>query len=88
MKLPPKNLLIAGIGGALALLAIIYFATLPVAEVAVVQRGTAISAVYGTVRIEPTLVIPTSSPPIAPTATVANGLIRGSISLAMLPEVT
>jgi membrane fusion protein (multidrug efflux system) len=58
LKLPPKNLLIAGIGGALALLAIIYFATLPVAEVAVVQRGTAISAVYGTVRIEPTLVIP------------------------------
>jgi RND family efflux transporter MFP subunit len=59
LKVPlSKNLLIAGIGGALVLLAIIYFATLPVAEVAVVQRGTAISAVYGTVRIEPALVIP------------------------------
>ena len=59
LKVPlSKNLLIAVIGGALALLAVIYFATLPVAEVAVVQRGTAISAVYGTVRIEPALVIP------------------------------
>jgi RND family efflux transporter MFP subunit len=59
LKLPlSKNLLVAVIGGALALAAIIYFATLPVAEVALVQRGTAISAVYGTVRIEPALVIP------------------------------
>ena len=40
------------------LLALVYYALLPVAEVAIVQRGTAISAVYGTVRIEPTLVIP------------------------------
>src|SRR2546430_10111755 len=32
--------------------------TLPVAEVAIVQRGPAISAIYGTVRIEPSLVIP------------------------------
>src|SRR2546423_1756472 len=37
---------------------IVYFATLPVAEVALVQRGTAISAIYGTVRIEPSLVLP------------------------------
>ena len=59
LKLPlSKNVLIAAIGGVLVLLAIIYFATLPVAEVAIVQRGTAISAVYGTVRIEPALVIP------------------------------
>jgi RND family efflux transporter MFP subunit len=36
----------------------IYLATRPVAEVALVRRGTAISAIYGTVRIEPTLVIP------------------------------
>ena len=42
----------------LVIFAIVYFATLPVAEVALVQRGTAISAVYGTVRIEPSLVIP------------------------------
>lgn len=59
LKFPlSKNVVIAGIGGLLVLLAIIYFATLPVAEVAVVQRGAAISAVYGTVRIEPALVIP------------------------------
>ncbi len=31
---------------------------MPVAEVAIVQRGTAIAAVYGSVRIEPTLVLP------------------------------
>jgi RND family efflux transporter MFP subunit len=53
-----KNLIIGGIGAVLVIFAIIYFATLPVAEVAIVQRGTAISAVYGTVRIEPSLVIP------------------------------
>ena len=30
---------------------------MPVAEVATVRRGTAISAVYGTVRIEPAFVV-------------------------------
>ena len=53
-----KNLVIAGIAVVLVIFAIIYFASLPVAEVAIVQRGSAISAVYGTVRIEPSLVIP------------------------------
>jgi RND family efflux transporter MFP subunit len=53
-----KNLVLAGIAAVLVILALIYFTTLPVAEVAMVQRGTAISAVYGTVRIEPSLVIP------------------------------
>lgn len=52
-----KLLWVAGSGLAL-LFAVIYYALLPVAEVAIVQRGTAVSAVYGTVRIEPTLVIP------------------------------
>lgn len=59
LKFPrSKNLIIAGIAAVLVILAIVYFATLPVAEVAIVQRGTAISAIYGTVRIEPSLVIP------------------------------
>jgi RND family efflux transporter MFP subunit len=53
-----KNLVLAGIAAVLVICALIYFTTLPVAEVAIVQRGTAISAVYGTVRIEPSLVIP------------------------------
>ena len=53
-----KNLVLAGIAAVLVIFALIYFTTLPVAEVALVQRGTAISAVYGTVRIEPSLVIP------------------------------
>lgn len=38
--------------------AIIWYLLLPVAEVAVAQRGTALAAVYGTVRIEPTDVLP------------------------------
>ena len=53
-----KNIIIGGIAAVLVIVATIYFATLPLAEVALVQRGTAISAVYGTVRIEPTLVLP------------------------------
>jgi RND family efflux transporter MFP subunit len=59
LKFPrSKNLILAGIAMVLVIIAIIYFATLPVAEVAIVQRGTAISAIYGTVRIEPSLVLP------------------------------
>ena len=59
MKFPrSKNLVLAGIAAVLVIFAIVYFATLPVAEVAIVQRGTAISAIYGTVRIEPSLVLP------------------------------
>ena len=34
-----------------------YYFFMPVAEVAIVRRGTAISAVYGTVRIEPAFVV-------------------------------
>jgi len=55
---PSKNIFLVTIAAVLVIFAIIYFATLPVAEVAIIQRGTAISAVYGTVRIEPSLVIP------------------------------
>jgi RND family efflux transporter MFP subunit len=59
LKLPlSKNILLAAVAGALVMFAIIYLMTLPVAEVAIVQRGTAISAIYGTVRIEPSLVLP------------------------------
>jgi RND family efflux transporter MFP subunit len=59
LKFPrSKNVILAGIALVLVVIGIIYFATLPVAEVAIVQRGTAISAIYGTVRIEPSLVLP------------------------------
>jgi RND family efflux transporter MFP subunit len=34
-----------------------YYFLMPVAEIAIVRRGTAISAVYGTVRIEPSFVV-------------------------------
>ena len=45
--------------GALLILicGVAYYFFIPVAEVAVVRRGTAISAVYGTVRIEPAFVV-------------------------------
>ena len=47
-----------GGGAALVLLlAVAYYFLMPVAEVVSVRRGTAISAVYGTVRIEPAFVV-------------------------------
>src|SRR5437763_7542051 len=47
-------------GGAAAIVlifALAYYFLMPVAEVVTVHRGTAISAVYGTVRIEPAFVV-------------------------------
>ncbi|HEY4758840.1 MAG TPA: efflux RND transporter periplasmic adaptor subunit [Chthoniobacterales bacterium] len=47
-----------GAGATLILLfAVAYYFLMPVAEVVPVRRGTAISAVYGTVRIEPAFVV-------------------------------
>jgi RND family efflux transporter MFP subunit len=58
LKLPErKNVLWLG-GALLVLLLVLAYVLMPVAEVASVRRGTAISAVYGTVRIEPTFVLP------------------------------
>lgn len=59
LKLPrSKKFIWVAAAALLLVLGIFYFLTLPVAEIAIVQRGTAISAVYGTVRIEPTLLVP------------------------------
>ena len=59
LKLPFSKRRIWVVATALLLvLGFFYLVTLPVAEIAVVKRGTAISAVYGTVRIEPTLLVP------------------------------
>ena len=59
MKFPrSKNLILAGVAAIIVVVALIYFLTLPVAEVVPVQRGTAVSAIYGTIRIEPSLVLP------------------------------
>lgn len=57
MNLPPTKNLVWGIAPLVILLALIWYLMLPVAEVAVVRRGTALSAVYGTVRIEPAFVV-------------------------------
>ena len=43
--------------GLVLVIALVWYLMLPVAEVAPVRRGTAISAIYGTLRIEPTFVI-------------------------------
>jgi RND family efflux transporter MFP subunit len=58
LKVPrsKKSLWLIGLG-LLLLLVLAYYAFLPVAETTPVRRGTAIAAVYGTVRIEPTFVI-------------------------------
>src|SRR5215510_15972466 len=55
----PESKPILWIGGAaiVVLFALAYFFLMPVAEVAKVRRGTAISAVYGTVRIESAFVV-------------------------------
>ncbi len=55
----PKSKTVWWIGAAalVVLFALAYFFLMPVAEVARVQPGTAISAVYGTVRIEPAFVV-------------------------------
>ncbi|HEV8184467.1 MAG TPA: efflux RND transporter periplasmic adaptor subunit [Chthoniobacterales bacterium] len=55
--LPSKKLLWVIAPALLVVIALGYFAFLPIAEVAPVQRGTAIAAVYGTIRIEPISVV-------------------------------
>src|SRR5215510_14800844 len=55
--LESKTVLWIGAAAVVILFALAYFFLMPVAEVATVQRGTAISAVYGTVRIEPAFVV-------------------------------
>ncbi|PYK58946.1 MAG: hypothetical protein DME43_10045 [Verrucomicrobia bacterium] len=58
LKLPESKRVLWGGGTALVILfALAYYFLMPVAEVATVRRGTAISAVYGTVRIEPAFVV-------------------------------
>lgn len=58
LKLPESKGILWSIGAAVVLLfALAYYFLMPVAEVATVRRGTAISAVYGTVRIEPAFVV-------------------------------
>jgi len=55
----PESKTVLWIGGAVvaAIFAAAYFFLMPVAEVVAVRRGEAISAVYGTVRIEPAFVV-------------------------------
>jgi RND family efflux transporter MFP subunit len=58
LKLPESKRALLGGGVALLLLfALAYYFLMPVAEVVKVTRGAAISAVYGTVRIEPAFVV-------------------------------
>src|SRR5437660_11098718 len=52
-----RRLLLVAIGLLILVCGVAYYFFMPVAEVAVVRRGTAISAVYGTVRIEPAFVV-------------------------------
>src|SRR6266404_1791777 len=58
LKLPESKAILWIGGAAVAVIfAAAYFFLMPVAEVTQVRRGTAISAVYGTVRIEPAFVV-------------------------------
>jgi RND family efflux transporter MFP subunit len=58
LKLPEsRKILWLGGGLVVVVCSIIYYFFMPVAEVATVGRGTALSAIYGTVRIEPAFVV-------------------------------
>lgn len=57
LKLPRSKKWLWGIAPLVVALGVIYYLLLPVAEVAIVRRGTALSAVYGTIRIEPAFVV-------------------------------
>ena len=58
LKIPDSRRLLWVAGALLILICgVAYYFFMPVAQVAVVRRGTAISAVYGTVRIEPAFVV-------------------------------
>jgi RND family efflux transporter MFP subunit len=57
LKLPPSKKLVWAIVPLVLLVALIWYAMLPVAEVSTVRRGRAVAAVYGTVRIEPAFVV-------------------------------
>jgi RND family efflux transporter MFP subunit len=58
LKLPESKKVLWGGGAVMVLVfAVAYYFFMPVAEVATVRRGTAISAVYGNVRIEPAFVV-------------------------------
>jgi RND family efflux transporter MFP subunit len=58
LKIPESKRVLLGAGIVLLLLfSLAYYFLMPVAEVVTVRRGTAISAVYGTVRIEPAFVV-------------------------------
>jgi RND family efflux transporter MFP subunit len=58
LKLPQAKQWVWIIAPLLVVVAAIWYFLMPVAEVAVVRRGTALAAVYGTVRIESTDVVP------------------------------
>jgi len=57
LKLPPPKILLLAVVPLVLLVALVWWWLLPVAEVVKVKRGTALSAVYGTVRIEPTFIV-------------------------------
>ncbi|HEV3392775.1 MAG TPA: efflux RND transporter periplasmic adaptor subunit [Chthoniobacterales bacterium] len=58
MKIPDsRRLLWVAVALLILICGVAYYFFMPVADVAVVRRGTAISAVYGTVRIEPAFVV-------------------------------
>jgi RND family efflux transporter MFP subunit len=57
LKLPQSKNLIWIVVPLILLATALWYWFLPVAEVAKVKKGTALSAVYGTVRIEPTFVV-------------------------------
>ncbi len=93
-----KRTLWISLGLTVLLVALIYFWTRPVAEVEIVRRGTAISAVYGTVRIEPSFVnnvraqnvgyIQLAEPLASGRGAIGKQLTKGELLAAITDEAT
>ena len=82
----------------LIVISVAYYLLMPVAEVATVRRGTALSAVYGTVRIEPAFVVPVRAQnsgfiQLAPDFSAGRGAIgktvtKGQLLATIADEIT
>ena len=99
MKLPENKRALWSVAALLLIvISVAYYLLMPVAEVATVRRGTALSAVYGTVRIEPAFVVPVRAQnsgfiQLAPDFSAGRGAIgktvtKGQLLATIADEIT
>jgi RND family efflux transporter MFP subunit len=99
LKLPENKRALWSVAALLLIvISVAYYLLMPVAEVATVRRGTALSAVYGTVRIEPAFVVPVRAQnsgfiQLAPDFSAGRGAIgktvtKGQLLATIADEIT